>query len=175
MPRVSRGRTLVRTPKRPTFWEGASGAFVLTTGTVSTATVVTEATLENVPSPTIIRIHGHIFAHVTARGAAGDAAVLGIGMIPQSSAAVAAGVASQPVPVTDVSSPWIMHRQVIFDANIAPPNGTDIGGNQHIVIDNKSMRKFDLNQALQLTVQNLVVTGTLTISVAFAFRFLFKR
>ena len=175
MARRSVGRTLVRAPKRPTFWEGATGAFALTTGTVSTATVVTEATLENVPSPTLIRIHGHIFAHVTARGAAGDAAVLGIGMIPQSSAAVAAGVGSMPTLVTDVSSPWILHRQVPFDANIAPPNGTDIGGNFHIIIDNKSMRKFDLNQALQLTVQNTVVTGTLSLSIVFAFRFLFKR
>jgi len=175
MPRVSRGRTLVRTPKRPTFWEGATGAFTLTTGTVSTATVVSEATLENTPNPTLIRIHGHVFVHVTARGAAGDAIVLGMGMIPQSSAAVAAGVASMPVPVTDVSSPWIMHRQVVLDSNIAPPNGTDIGANLHIVIDNKSMRKFDLNQALQFTVQNTVIAGTLSVSIAFAFRFLFKR
>ena len=175
MPRVSRGRTLVRTPKRPTFWEGATGAFVLATGAVSTATVVSEATLENVPSPTLIRIHGHIFAHITARTAAGDACVLGIGMLPQSSAAVAAGVGSMPLPTTDVSSPWILHRQVPFDSNIAPPNGTDIGGNMHIVIDNKLMRKFDLNQALQFVVQNTVITGTITLSIVFAFRFLFKR
>ncbi len=175
MARRSVGRTLVRTPKRPTFWEGATGAFSLTTGTVSTATVVSEATLENTPNPTLIRIHGHVFVHVTARGAAGDAIVLGLGMIPQSSAAVAAGVASMPLPVTDVSSPWIMHRQVVLDSNIAPPNGTDIGANLHIVIDNKSMRKFDLNQALQFNVQNTVIAGTLSVSIAFAFRFLFKR
>jgi len=175
MARRSVSRTLVRAPRRPTFWEGATGAFTLTTGTVSTATVVSEATLENTPNPTLIRIHGHIFVHVTARGAAGDAIVLGLGMIPQSSAAVAAGVASMLVPVTDVSSPWIMHRQVVLDSNIAPPNGTDIGANLHIVIDNKSMRKFDLNQALQLTVQNTVIAGTLSVSIAFAFRFLFKR
>ena len=175
MARRSVGRTLVRTPKRPTFWEGATGAFTLTTGTVSTATVVSEATLENTPNPTLIRIHGHVFVHVTARGAAGDAIVLGLGMIPQSSAAVAAGVASMPVPVTDVSPPWIMHRQVVLDSNIAPPNGTDIGANYHIIVDNKSMRKFDLNQALQFTVQNTVIAGTLSVSIAFAFRFLFKR
>ena len=80
-----------------------------------------------------------------------------------------------PLPVTDVGSPWIMHRQVVFDANIAPPNGTDIGGNRIITVDNKSMRKFELNQALQIVFQNFVVTGTLSISVSFAFRFLFKR
>jgi len=175
MPRVAVRRTLVRAPKRPTFWEGATGAFSLTTGTVSTSTVVSEATLENTPNPTLIRIHGHIFVHVTARGAAGDAIVLGLGMIPQSAAAIAAGVTAMPIPVTDVSSPWLMHRQVVLDSNIAPPNGTDIGGNLHIVVDNKSMRKFDLNQGLQFTVQNSVIAGTLTVSIAFAFRFLFKR
>jgi len=169
------GRSVVRAPKRPTFWEGASGVFSLTTGTIATATVVSEATLENTPNPTLIRIHGHIFAHVIARGAAGDAANLGLGMIVQSSAAVAAGVGSQPTPITDVSSPWLLHRQVIFDSNIAPPNGTDIGGNQHIMIDNKSMRKFSLNQALQFTVQNTALFGTLSISIGYAFRFLFKR
>ena len=175
MARRSVGRTLVRAPKRPTFWEGSTGFTVLTTGTVSTLTVVSEATLENVPSPTLIRVHGEVFSHVTARGAAGDAAVLGMGMIAQSAAAIAAGVGSMPTPITDIGSPWLWHRMQVHDANNAPPNGTDIGANVRTLVDNKSMRKFELNQGLQIVFQNTAIVGTLTLSIVFGLRFLFKR
>ena len=168
-------RTLVRAPKRSTFWAGASGQFALTTGAVSTAPIVTEATLENVPDPTLIRIHGEIFVIVTARTAAQDGAIIDFGMIPQSAAAIAAGVGSMPLPGTDVGSSWIYHKRIAVRSNIAPPNGTDIGGNHRFQVDNKAMRKFSLNQGLQLVVQNTVLTGTITVSISFAFRLLFKR
>ena len=175
MARRSVGRTLVRTPKRATFWEGATGEAVMTTGTVATVPVVTEATLENTPNPTLIRIHGTVYAHVTARTAAGDSCILGLGIMAQSRVAIAAGVASMPAPITDIGSPWIWHRQIVLDSLVAPPNGTDIGGNVRIIVDNKSMRKFDLNQGLQIILQNFALTGTITLSATWAFRLLFKR
>jgi len=168
-------RSVVRTVKRPTFWEGAQGSAVLLTATVATAPLVSEATLENVPSPTLIRIHGEVFMHVTARTAAGDAAVIGLGIMGQSSRSIGVGVTAMPTPNTDIGSPWIMNRRVVVDSNVAPPNGTDIGGNVRVLIDNKSMRKFDLNQGLQLMLENTALAGTITISIAWAFRFLFKR
>ena len=175
MARGSVGRSVVRLPKRPTFWEGANGSAVLLTATVATVPVVSEATLENVPSPTLIRIHGEVFMHVTARTAAGDAAVIGLGIMGQSARSIAAGVAGMPTPTTDIGSPWIWNRQVVVDSNVAPPNGTDIGGNVRITVDNKSMRKFELNQGLQIMLENTALAGTITISIAWAFRFLFKR
>ena len=175
MARRTVGRAVVRSMKRPTFWEGDVDTRSLVSGAEAMVVVVPEATLENVPSPTLIRIHGEVFTHVTARGAAGDACILGMGMIPQSAAAISVGVTSMPHPVTDVGSPWIWHRQVAFDSNIAPPNGTDIGGNVRTLVDNKSMRKFELNQGLVIVLQNFVITGTLTLSIVFSFRFLFKR
>ena len=175
MARRSVGRTLVRTPKRPTFWEGSVGQFAVATGAVSMLVVVPEGRLEAVPDPTLIRIHGEVFTIVTARTAAQDGAVISMGMIIQSAAAIAAGVGSMPLPSTDVGSPWIWHHRVVVRSNIAPPNGTDIGGNVRSVIDNKSMRKFNQNQGLVLVVQNTVLTGTITASVSFGARFLFKR
>ena len=175
MARRSVGRTLVRTAKRPTFWEGAVGEAVILTGATATVPVVTEATLENTLNPTLIRIHGTVYAYITARTAAGDFCVLGMGIMPQSAAAIAAGVAAMPTPITDIGSPWIWHRQIVLDSLVAPPNGTDIGGNVRIIVDNKSMRKFDLNQGLQIILENFAMTGILTLSITWAFRLLFKR
>ena len=169
------GRTLVRTTKRPTFWEGSNFTFSLASGTVSVITAVTEAIIENSPNPTLIRIHGDIAINVTARTAADDAALISMGMIAQSSAAIAAGVGSMPTPFTDIGSPWLWHRQVVLRSNAAPPNGVDLLGNRAITVDNKSMRKFDLNQGLVLVVQNTVQTGTLTVNISGGLRLLFKR
>ena len=127
------------------------------------------------PSPTLIRVHGEVFGIVTARTAANDAAVISMGLIAQSAAAIAAGVGSMPKPATDIGSPWLWHRQFIVRSNIAPPNGTDLGGNVRLVVDNKSMRKFELNQGLALVVENTVISGTITITLNATFRFLFKR
>ncbi len=175
MARRTVGRQMVRAPRRPTFWEGSSAEFTLATGVRQAFVVVTEATLENTPNPTLIRIHGDVIANISARTAADDSAVLAMGIIPQSAAAIAAGVTAMPQPFDDIGSPWLWHRMISMRSNIAPPNGSDLLGNLRIVIDNKSMRKFDLNQGLVLVVQNLVRTGTLTIKGVTTHRFLFKR
>ena len=137
--------------------------------------VSTEAGLENVPDPTVIRIHGEVIINVTARTAANDSCVCAMGMILQSSAAISAGVASMPDPATEIDSSWLWHRQVGIRTNVAPPNGTDILGNRMILIDNKSMRKVKPNQGLVLIVRNLVQTGTITFTVVASHRFLLKK
>ncbi len=175
MARRTVGRAVVRAPRRPTFWEGSVNEFTLATGVRGFTTAVSEAILENSPNPTLVRVRGEAILTINARTAAGDDAVLGLGLIPQSAAAIAAGVASMPNPVTDIGSPWIWHQMISMRTNIAPPNGTDILGNVRIPIDNKSMRKFDLNQGLVLVAQNLAVQGTLTIRVVVTLRILFKR
>jgi len=175
MARRSVGRTLVRSVKRSTFWEGGSTQFSIPTASVAVATVVTEAELENIPNPTLIRIHGSVLISVTARTAAADSAVISMGMILQSAAAVTAGVGSMPLPFTDIGSAWIWHRQVLVRSLIAPPNGTDLAGNVRITIDNKAMRKVNPNQALVMIVQNTVQTGTITVSISSAQRLLFKK
>ena len=175
MARRSVGRAVVRAPRRPTFWEGSTHAITLASAQSATTSVVSEAILENTPNPTLIRIHGEVIINVTARTAAQDAATIGLGIIPQGKAAITAGVASMPKPLTEIGSPWIWHRMVNMRSNVAPVNGTDILGNRHILIDNKSMRKFDLNQGLQLIVENVAQTGTITVTILLAVRVLFKR
>jgi len=175
MARGSVGRTLVRSQKRPTFWEGAIGVNVVTTGAVQTATVVTEATLENVPSPTLVRIHGQVTGHCSAIGAAGATAVLAFGIIGQSARSIAAGVGGMPTPGGNIGSPWILHRQIPLDVPVAVTENAALTQNFRIDIDNKSMRKFELNQGMVIVFQNSVLVSTLTVDVTWAFRFLFKR
>ena len=91
-------RTLVRAPKRTTFWAGGTSEFTITTGSKAMGVVVTESALENVPNPTLIRIHGDVILNVTARTAADDSCVMACGMIFQSAAAIAAGGGLKPQP-----------------------------------------------------------------------------
>ena len=175
MARRSVGRTLVRTTKRPTFWEGAQGDLSLATGTVAFATVISEATLENVPSPTLVRIHGEVIGHVTVIGAAGAAGVLSMGIMPQSARSIAAGVGGMPTPGGNIGSPWIWHRQVCLDVPVDASDDAGITQNFRLVVDNKSMRKFELNQGCVIVFQNTALTSTFTVSITFAFRFLLKR
>ncbi len=175
MARRTVGRAMVRAPRRPTFWEGGTFAFTLGTGASATLPVVTEANLEQSPNPTLIRIRGEVIINVTARTAAQDACVLGMGIIPQGQAAITVGVTAMPKPITQIGSPWIWHQMVSMRSNVAPVNGTDLLGNARIPIDNKSMRKFDLNQGLQLVVENSAITGTITLTILFSLRVLFKR
>jgi len=161
--------------RRPTFWEGAQGVVVLTTGAVAEDTVVSEVTLENVPSPTLVRIHGEVAGHVSAIGVAGATAVLSMGIIGQSARSIAAGVGGMPTPGGNIGSPWIFHKQVPLDVPLRVDEQAGITQNFRFVVDNKSMRKFELNQGIVIVFQNSVLVSTLTVDITYAFRFLFKR
>ena len=173
MARVSVGRTLVRAPKRRTFWEGNFGAFVVTTGGVSTANVVPEATLENTPNPTIIRVRGEILVVATVAGTAGDSALCGLGIMLQGARAIAAGVGGMPVPIGQIGSSWLFHRMVLLRSAVVPVQDEEQVA-ARFEVDSKAMRKCQLNQGFQLMVQNSVISGTMSFEVIWALRVLFK-
>ncbi len=169
-------RTLARAPRRTMFWQGSAINAVVTTGAVSTAVAVTESEMENIPNPTLIRIHGEIIVAVTAIGAAGAEAMLSMGLIIQDARAVAAGVGGMPVPFGGIASDWIWHKMVPLSVPVAIATENDaMLLRTRFVVDNKSMRKFQENQALVMNFQNTAITGTLTASVIAGFRFLFKK
>ena len=174
MARVTRGRTLVRAPKRRMFWTGVTGQATLATGTSTSQSAVSEAEMEGVPNPTLIRVRGSIIMHPQAIGAAEATVVMGVGLIIQDAKAVTAGVSAQPVPVLDIGSDWLYHQLVPLDVQSAITVEDSITQNVRIEVDNKAMRKFDLNQALQFVIENHDLNSTMTVSVTFAFRFLFK-
>ena len=171
------GRTLVRAPRRGMFWEGSASVGTPTTGTSLVSTVVTEATLENVPNPTLIRIRGSALMYLTAVGASGAQTIVSMGIIIQSAAAVAAGVGSMPSPFTDIGSDWVWHQQVplALRGTLGSDNEALGGHVARIEVDNKAMRKIEPNQALVLIVENVALTSTATFQLTTAFRFLFKK
>ena len=169
------GRTLVRAPKRGMFWEGADVADQVASAAVVFSTVVTEANLESVPNPTLIRVRGSVLVTVSAIGAAGAVGLLSLGLIKQSSRAIAAGVGSMPVPFGQIESDWLWHTMVPLVVRVAITETDDPAQVHRLEIDNKAMRKFEPNEALVLIGQNTVVSGTMTIDYCAAMRFLFKK
>ena len=170
----SGGRTLVRAPKRRMFWLGVTGSTSVATGTVTTKSAVSESALETIPNPTLIRVRGEIIIHPSSIAAAGATAVIGMGLIIQSSRAVTAGVVGMPTPVSEIGSDWLWHKMSIIDVQSAITVEDGITQNVRFDVDGKAMRKFDLNQALQFNSENTGISGTLTAEIVFAFRFLFK-
>ena len=136
---------------------------------------VSEAEMENVPNPTLIRIRGEFVVRLSAEAAAGSQTLLSMGLIIQSARAIAAGVGGMPVPFGGIASDWIWHRNVPLSSGAGGLNPADPGQNTRFEVDNKSMRKFDFNQGLVLVIQNSVITSTATVEVVGGLRILFKR
>jgi len=168
-------RTMPRSPKRSMFWLGANVFDTVLSGGVDTNTVVVEADIEDVPNPTLIRVRGNGLIRVSAIGAAGATALFTLGLIKQGTRAVSAGVGGMPVPQGTISSDWLWHIQIPLQVPTAVAENDSIPQNFRFEIDNKAMRKFDLDEALVLNAQNTVVLSTMTIEYCVAMRFLFKK
>ena len=162
--------------RRPTFWEGENISQSVTTGASVISTVVSEAELENVPTPTIVRMRGDLLVQVTASAATPGRcnAVLGIKL---TTAAALAGGAVE-TPSTDIGSEWIWWTTVpliLAGGSVAAPNSDGRSIVHRVNVDSKAMRKVTLNQVLVLVAQNVVVTSTQTFDVQGTVRVLLKR
>jgi len=170
-------RTLVRAPRRSMFWEGNGATVTLASGTVSATAMVTEATLESVPNPTLVRTRGDGIVYATAIGASGAQCQIEMGLIKITARALAAGVSSMPTPGTDVGSDWLWHRSVAIGVRGSLGADSESVG-AHVArfeIDNKAMRKFEPNEALVVVFENTVITSTVTALISVHFWFLFKK
>ena len=168
------GRTLVRAPKRRMFWLGATGTTSVTTAVPTTQVVVSEASLEQIPNPTLVRVRGEMIIHPSVIGAAGATAVIGAGLIIVTAKALAGGVAALPIPITDIGSDWLYHRMSLIDVQSAITVEDGITQNVRFEVDNKAMRKFDLNQVLAINVEAQGLASTMTVELTWALRLLFK-
>jgi len=164
-----------RAARRSTFWEGGNiGLASVATGTNVVATLIPEASLENVPNSTLIRIRGSVLVAATT-GSVGALAVATLG-IKLSTAAAVAG-ATVEGPNVDIGSDWIWWTAVGLSQQntIAVPTPDGLTLMHRVDIDSKAMRKVGLNQVLVFVAQNTVVAATLTYEVVGAARVLFKR
>ncbi len=103
----------------------------------------------------------------------GDKINVGLGLIIVSSEALAAGVTSIPLPISNGDAPWLWHQLVPLMAQA----GTGVGASLNAMsvvgrgeIDAKAMRKVGLNEALVFVMQSVSTSGTPAVDIVGAFR-----
>ena len=163
-------------PKRRTTWEGAAFDANIANGVSFVSTVVSEAILENVPNPTVVRIRGRVHIVGTAIGAAFARTQVAMGIYVADSKAITAGITALELPFTGIGSDWMWWDTAILESNtsVSPPSVDNLGSHFDIEIDNKAMRKIQPNQALVFVAENNALNSTLTVQVSGVVRVLLK-
>jgi len=130
---------------------------------------------------TLVRTRGEVEIHLSTASAAGAGFRGAFGIGVASLAAVTAGVASIPTPITEADNDnWLYHRffSVIAADAIAVSGAASEalqGGMQAVrfEVDSKAMRKVPVGTALYGIVE-VVLSGTAAAQFAFNSRMLFK-
>ena len=158
-------------PKRFYEWEGAAFSGTAATGSAVAFVIVPVAFIQEMQSPTVVRIRGNLT--LTLGGdIAGDevVAACGIELLPTN-------VTSQfEFPHTDAnSSRWLWHQYVpMFSLASTTTGPYEMSKTVRVMIDTKAMRKASDNDDLLLVVQNVVAVATVDIRVVGGIRTLFQ-
>ncbi len=173
---MARRRFIPQRVRRPTFWAGVAVNQTITTGASVVTTVVSEADLENVPDPTLVRCRGDVLVQMTASAATPGRVVITMGIIVVRATALA--VPAVPSPLTRGDSDWIWWTAVglnISGGSVAAPNSDGRSIVKRVMIDSKAMRKIKPNEAIVFVMENIVLTSTQTVDVLGGLRLLLKR
>jgi len=177
-------RGVRRGARRATFWETASStAFVTLTngGTVAAVNaVVSEAELDNVPNPTLVRVRGQFFGRLGSNSEQqSDCILIAHAIMVVDAKQLAVGITAMPLPLTDNSEDFLWYGSQFMSntASGAPATEASAYTMDRLDVDSKSMRKVTLNQSLVLVSEMVQLSGTAGADVGFAFdlRFLFKK
>jgi len=168
-------------PRRQTFWETVNTTTFQTLtegGTIAVVnTVVTEAELDNVPNPTLVRVRGNVFQRLGgASTGVSDAVLIAHAIMVVDAKQLAIGITAMPLPLSDNSEDFLWFGS----AFVANPGTTNFGSALdavNIEVDSKAMRKITLNQVLVMVTEMSQQGGAGGEDVDFGFqmRFLFKR
>ena len=162
-------------PKRVTTWEGVAIDMIGIDAAGISAVMITEAVLENMPNPTIVRIRGELM--VTNNAGVSTSASSGfctVGAMLVDSRALAAGIGSMELPSTNVGSDWMYWDVFNFGEQVANEvDNNDLSVNRKVV-DSKAMRKVKPNQALVLIAQVQTCVGTIEAHLCGSLRILLK-
>jgi len=172
-------RGFPRSQARKTAWEEGTGDTTVTPVTASGSVFVGLAAASLADGITIIRTRGFFKVYQRVSTSAGDgfSGIFGIGVA--TFAAVSAGIASVPTPITEMSDENWLYLQMfdvrsgqIFSSGGAP--GAEQNGIVHsFEIDSKAMRKFPSGMAIYAAIE-VVETGTATMEVVHNSRTLLK-
>jgi len=174
VPRFSSGRHQIRSPRRLTAWsEGTGGTGDTTVSTTAPAFVgaVITAVVEGI---TLIRMRGYVQMWLTSATAGGDGLTGAFGIGIASTAAVAAGIASVPTPITDQAAENWLYWQGFTVRQIG---ATEVGSNEGLwraEIDSKAMRKTPGDVTVYAAVEVGAVVGAAAMIVSHDSRALAK-
>ena len=172
---MANGRRVGRqTVRRSTFWTGVQAFQTVLVGTPSRVDiVVTEAALENVPNPTLVRVRGTI----SLRGLlTADLASIqvGLGLAVLGAKEVAVGTSSVPLPFTNSDDDrWLWYSGQTLQN--APSGITDILHSVNVEVDSKAMRKIGSNEVVALVTEVIDVSAGVGVGVSTTLRFLLKK
>jgi len=152
-------------------WEEGPGGTAITTITTSSSVFLGQAVQPTQDGLTLLRTRGLLSAYLTAGGAGeGFQGAYGIGKA--TAAAVTAGIASVPTPITEQQwdgwlywTPISVHQQSAFQATGHTFQLAD-------QLDSKAMRKIAQEEAFYMAIE-VVEIGTASMDVFFDSRMLF--
>ena len=158
--------------KRHMTWEGVNVDFSdLVTGTAQFITAITQANIEQFPTPTLVRTRGSLMCVADPSSTPGGFANVTMGIMQVTAAAVTAtGV---PDPATSIGSDWLWWDVFHIGAAASDVIGEDITVHRKQV-DSKAMRKLGNNMVLVLVASLLTCEGAMVANVCGAMRFLLK-
>ncbi len=150
-------------------------------GTVAAVNaIVSEAELDNVPNPTLVRVRGQMFCRGGSNfDAQDDMILLAHAIMVVDAKQLAIGITAMPLPLTDNSEDFLWYGSQ-FVANTAHGTSATVQSSytmDRLAVDSKSMRKITLNQSLVLVSEMVQLAGVAGADVDFALdlRMLFKK
>jgi len=171
-----RGRVSTR---RRVGWDlGPGGTTAQTNFTTSSAQIASAAINALLDGLTLVRTRGMLTCRLLSAAAVGDGFSGAFGIAKATTAAVAAGAASVPTPITEQEwDGWLYWTPVQLHAS-SVLSDTSVLENMGITtfvheVDSKAMRKLDENESLYASME-LVETGTGSLGWFFDSRMLFK-
>ena len=139
--------------------DGASGATISS----SVAVIGGNSVLAALDGLTLVRTRGHLLLQLLTAVSAADGFVGAFGMAKASSAAILAGVASVPTPLTEESwDGWFFHQyfSLISSCPIAVATAAqealqnnNVAAAVRFEIDSKAMRKIDIDEGFYMAIE----------------------
>ena len=170
-----RGFRQDRGSRRKTSWELGPGDCTETEFSATGAAFVGMALTPTVDGLTLVRLRGrlHVFLSVSAIPGTGFCGAFGIGIATV--AAVTAGAASVPTPITEQGwDGWIYWTPIqVFNTGNTLSDGVNaIGATQIETVDSKAMRKLREEDAIYAAIEFSVEEGATTVETRFDSRIL---
>ena len=179
----SRGFRQVQVPRRKTDWGLGPANEAGTTITGSGSSLGSSAISPTVPGLTLVRTRGHALWYLNQASAANNGfhGAMGIGIATL--AAVTAGAASVPTPITEADwDGWIWHQFFqcrsggIIDGSVSADHDlvNSTSAAVRFEIDSKAMRKFSDDDMAIFAALEVTEVGTAAMVWSFDSRMLFK-